>query len=266
MLPDQAADVPAVGAGLTAKAGREGSVGDGKLCAVQDLVGVQVGDGYLRRGDQVQRARVVRIAALGLEQVRLELGQLARAAQGFGPHQERRVHLGVAVLLGVQIEHEGRQRAHHAGALAPQHREARAAELRRAIEVENAELGAQVPVRLGIEVEARCGAPGAARRVVFFALAVGGCGVGQVRNAEQLVLDGSLRFRELGFELLDLIRELLQLRPPRFEGGLVAALRQLAHGLALGVALRLQRFRLADQLSPTCKGCTGVVEEGCGFR
>ena len=88
-----------------------------------------------------------------LEEIRLELRQVARARQRGGIHQERRLHLGVAVLARVQREHEVDQRPRHPGARAHQEREPRTGRLHRALEIDDAEGRPEVPVRLGLEVE-----------------------------------------------------------------------------------------------------------------
>ena len=59
------------------------------------------------------------------------------------------------MLARVQVEHEADERPLERGAGAEESGEARPGELRAALEVEDAELGAQVPVRLGLEVEVR---------------------------------------------------------------------------------------------------------------
>ena len=93
VLADQAADVGAVRAGLAAEARRVGGVLDRQQAAVEDLVAIQIGDRHFGGRDQVEVP-----VAVDLEEVRLELRQLAGAEQGGAVDQERRLHLGVAVL------------------------------------------------------------------------------------------------------------------------------------------------------------------------
>ena len=57
------------------------------------------------------------------------------------------------MLAGVQIEHQGRQRPLQPRTGTEVGGEARTGDLGAALEVENAELGAQVPVRPGLEAE-----------------------------------------------------------------------------------------------------------------
>ena len=99
-----------------------------------------------------------------LEQILLELRQVARAGERRAVDEERRLDLAVAVLARVQVEHEVDERAREPRAGAEQHREARARHARRALEVENAERGAELPVRLRREVERRRRAPACAPR------------------------------------------------------------------------------------------------------
>ena len=155
MLADQPAHVFAVRTGFAAKTRRVRGVRARQRRAFEDLVGVQIRDRHFRRRNQVERARIVLSAAPGLEQVVLEFRQLPGAAHRLGVDQKWRINLGVAVLAGVQIEHEGDQRALEPRAEPPQHRETRAADLGRALEVQNAQRGAELPVRLRLEIEAR---------------------------------------------------------------------------------------------------------------
>ena len=84
---------------------------------------------------------------LELEEVFLELRQLSRAAQRVGVDDERRQDLGVALPL-VDVEHEVHQRAAELRRGAVENRETRAGDLRGAIEVDDAELLAEVRVLL----------------------------------------------------------------------------------------------------------------------
>ena len=67
--------------------------------------------------------------------------------------RKRRQHLAVAVLLDVHVEKELDERARQARGGAREDRESRARDLGGALEVEDAERRAEVPVRLGLEVE-----------------------------------------------------------------------------------------------------------------
>ena len=69
-------------------------------------------------------------------------------------HHERRVFFGVA-LADVQVEHPGDQRPLQARPRPAEHVEARAGDLDALLEIDDAQRRTQVPVRLGLEIEAR---------------------------------------------------------------------------------------------------------------
>ncbi|KAG1488723.1 hypothetical protein G6F52_013849 [Rhizopus delemar] len=92
---------------------------------VANLVAHDVGQRHFRGRNQVTRG----ITHGGLEQVVLELRQLAGAAQRIGVDQQRHVGLFIAVLAGMQVDHELGQRTVQARDRAAQHGEARAGQL-----------------------------------------------------------------------------------------------------------------------------------------
>ncbi len=77
-----------------------------------------------------------------------ELRELARVPHRLFLDHRRQVHLRVAVLVDVQLEHEGDQRALQPRAGALEHVEAAAGQLRPALEVDDVERLAQLVVRL----------------------------------------------------------------------------------------------------------------------
>ena len=136
-----------------------------------------------------------RTSAVGAaEKVLGKLGQLAGAEERFGVDHERRQHFFVAVLLGVHVEHEADQRALQPRPRAHVDGKARAGELGRAFEIENAEGFADLPVRLGREIEFLRLAPGFDGFVVGFGDADGHFVAGEVGNAgerqAQLLVEG----------------------------------------------------------------------------
>ena len=133
--------------------------------------------------------------AADLEQILLELRQVARAGQRRGVHQERRLDFGVAVLARVEIEHEVDERAGEPRAGAHQHGEARAGHAGGALEIQDAERGAEFPVRLRFEVERRRLPVLTHDLIVLGALADRHAGVGHVGQAQQQLL--ALRFDRL---------------------------------------------------------------------
>ena len=70
-----------------------------------------------------------------------------------GVDQERRQHFGVAVLARMHVEHEVDQRAFQLARPAPINGEPRAGDLGGAFQIQDAQLRAQIPMRLGFEIE-----------------------------------------------------------------------------------------------------------------
>ncbi len=100
MLPDEASGVAPVRAGLGAETGGIGGVFDRQLPLFQRLVAVDVGNRHFGGRDQIE------IPVLDLEQVFLEFRQLAGRRHRCRIDQHRRHDFGIAVLGGLQIEHE----------------------------------------------------------------------------------------------------------------------------------------------------------------
>ena len=116
------------------------------------------------------------------------------------------------MLLGVHVEHEADERALEAGARAHVDGEPCSAELGGALKVEDAELLAEFPVRLGREVEVRLLAPRLDGDVIFLGFADGDLVAGKVGNAcegeAHLFVEGGRRmveFVELFFESSSLV-------------------------------------------------------------
>src|SRR5690606_33329481 len=92
-----------------------------------------------------------------------------RTEQRLVAYQQRRLHFGVAVLLGMEVEHELPERALEPRELALQHHEAAAAQLRRHLEVHVAGGFAELVMLPRREREAWPGRPlrrGSLRRAV----------------------------------------------------------------------------------------------------
>ena len=117
--PDEPAGVLAVRARLAAEARRVGDVSPREIGRLEDLVPVQVGDRHLRGGNQEE---VVRREAV---EIVLELGELPGPGQRRPIHQIGRRDLDVAMLAGVEVEHESRERADQPGPRSPAARESR---------------------------------------------------------------------------------------------------------------------------------------------
>ena len=119
------------------------------------------------------------------EQILRELRELAGAVHGFGVDDVGRKDFGVAVLAGVEVEHEVGESAFETRAQRPVDGEARAGEFGGAFEVEDAELLAEFPVRLGREIELGRSAPAAGFDVVGLTLADGHAVIRKIRKGCQ---------------------------------------------------------------------------------
>ena len=204
VLPDQSPDIGSIGSGLTAKAGRVGGVAQWQLPAIEDLGPIQIRERHFGGRDQKE------IPVAGdLEQVLLELGQVAGAAQGVSVDQERRLDLDVAVLGRVQLQHEVDERPGQARTRAHQHRETRPGHPGRTLEIEDPECRAEVPVSLRLEREGRDRAPPPHFLVVVGRGPERDAGVRQVGQRHEQRVALAFDLIELDLELLDLLRALL---------------------------------------------------------
>ena len=162
---------------------------------------MQVGQRHLRRRHEIQ----IPVAG-NLEEIGFEFRQVAGAQQGGAVDEERRLDLAIPMLARVQIEHEVDQRPREPRAGAAQHRKPRAGDARGPLEVDDAERGAQIPVRLRREVERPRLADTPHLDVVGRARACRHAFVREIGQHEQrliaLVLDGV----EPNIQLLDLLR------------------------------------------------------------
>ena len=180
MLADQAAGVAPGAARLGTEARRVRAVTDGQLRAVENHLAVHVGHGHLRRGNE----EGVLVHLVG---VVLKLGQLAGAGHGGAGDHVGRIDLVVArVHVGVQEEVDD-------GALQPGTQPAvdgktRAGDLGGGVKVQNLQIGADVPVGLGLPAELTGRAPTAHFHVFAVVLADRHAGVGDVGHAHQELL------------------------------------------------------------------------------
>ena len=241
MGADQAAGIAASGAGLLAEAGGVAAVAEGELCAFEQLVAVQVGELDLCGGDEVE-------ALGGLEEVLFELGQLAGAGEGVLVSQGGDPELGGAAVQ-VDVEHVVDEGALEAGTLALQHREAAVGQLDAALEVDDAQLGAEVPVRLEVEVELAGGAPAADLGVVIFAGAHRGLLGAHVGHAHGQGLELGVDFGLLCVELGDLVAHQAHGLLLGLCLLLLAGLHPGTDLLGGGIALGLEGLDLADDLA-----------------
>ena len=135
------------------------------------------------------------------------------AKHGLVTHQQRRVHFRIAVLLGVQIEHEGHQGALHARQSALQHDKARARHARGGLEIHQAQRLADFEMFFRREARGKGGrrAEAACLDIAMLVTALGHVGARRVGDFEQRLVqlgDGSLFLRfhlaHAGFQLCDL--------------------------------------------------------------
>lgn len=133
VLADHAAHVLAVRARLGAEAGGMGGEAQWQLFGGEDPFAHQVGERDLGGGDEIA-PRLAR----DREEIGLELGQLAGALHDLGKHEKRGVDLEVAMLAGMQVEHELSERTMKPGELAAQHGETSAREPGRGLGIEPA--------------------------------------------------------------------------------------------------------------------------------
>ncbi len=244
VLPDQAADVAAVRAGLGPEAGRAGAVAERQAVLAQDLVAVQVGDRHL--GGRYQEE----VAPLDAEEVVGELRQLAGAGERGGVDEVGGDELGVAVAPGVEVEHVGDQGALEHRPAALENREAARGHGHGALEVDDVELRPEVPVGLGLEVEGRRLAPAPLDPVGALVGALGNARMNQVRDRQ---LEGAELLLELAGAVLELLGPAAERRHLRLEGfglGLPALPEQGADRLRARVAPRLQLLDLDQSRAP----------------
>ena len=88
------------------------------------------------------------LCAIAAELIVLELRQLSRAEHHVVTHQQRRIDFGIAMLVGVEIEHELPDRALQPREALLQHDEARTGQFRGGLEIHIAERAAEIVMRL----------------------------------------------------------------------------------------------------------------------
>ena len=174
----------------------------GSWLLVQDLVAMDVGQRHLGGGDQVE------VEALDLEQVFLELGQVAGADQAEVVDQEGRQHFAVTVLGRVHVEHELDQHALQLGQSVEIEGEARAGDLGGALEIEAGGPFAQFPVRPRGEAEPGFFPPAAHDFVVPGILAHRDRVMEQVGDVQQKFLERRFHGLQLAFVAGDQLGQL----------------------------------------------------------
>ena len=190
VLADQAAGVFAGRAGFFAKARRIRGVLARQRLASEDLVAVVGGERHLGGRDQEQVDARIAEHRIG------EFGELPGREHRRAQHEIRHPEFEVAVARG-PVQEKGGDRAREARTGAAQHGEAATGELRRALEIDDAQRLAQFPVWLGGEVEPAGCAPIARDDVLFAARANGHARVEHVRHVGENRRDPLLEQRQL---------------------------------------------------------------------
>jgi len=178
------------------------------------------------------------------EEVLFEFRKLARPRHAGAVHHERRQHLRVAVLGGVQIQHEVDDRPFEQRTHPPVEREARPGDFRAAGEIEDAQVLADLPVRFGLEVEGRLFPPGPHDGVVRRARPADYGFVRQIRDREHQILQILFRLLQRIFQCLDPGRYLAHLCDDG--GGIFLALLLFPDLLGYGIALAAQDLHLLE--------------------
>src|SRR5258708_36667701 len=143
VVANHAASVLAGRAGLGAEARRMAYEFQGQGFERDDLVAHEVGHRVLRRGYQIE------VAVPDLEQIALELGEARHPVCAVAGNQVRNIDLDIAMLAGIEVGHELRDRAVQPGDLTSHDYETAAGELRARCEVQPMEAFAYVDVVLG---------------------------------------------------------------------------------------------------------------------
>ena len=155
MLPDHAAGIAPGSARFGAKARRQRGQPHRQFFFVDDGFANEIGQRHFGGGDETEAFGLQpsigsgeQFALDGPKLIVLEFRQLPGAEHHLVPHQQRRIDLGIAVLVGVEIEHELPDRALQPREAFFQHDEARAAQFRGGLEIHVAERAAEIVMRL----------------------------------------------------------------------------------------------------------------------
>ena len=241
MLADKASRIPARGARLLAEARRVCRVVYWQLISRDDLLCPQVGHRDLGRRDEEH------VLCRKIKHVVLELRQLTGARHRLAVCHERRKDLGIALLFGVQVEHEVDDSPFELCAKALVHREPRTGDLACALEVQDIQPLADVPVSLRFEAELPRLADSAQFDIVGIVFTCLHLRIRNVRYAKKHIPQFLLYIRDFTVEFLDPGRQLLHLfEQLRNVLSLLLKLRHLSRG---DVLLVLEGLDLGEDLS-----------------
>ena len=168
VLTDHAAGVAPVGTGFTSKARRVRRHKNRQVRGLQHLPGHRVRQRHFSGRNEVQRIALTLLTALfGGKEVFFKLRQLPGAAHRVGRDDIGRVALGVAVLAGVDVQHELRNGAVQMRDLPLHETETCAGKFRGRIKV-HPEGSAHIDVVLDREVKRAGRSPAALLHIVAF--------------------------------------------------------------------------------------------------
>ena len=270
VLADHPAHIAAATAGLGAEAHRMRGHPQRQALGIEDVVAHDVGQRHFGGRDQIAPA----LAEFGGEQVFLELRQLPGAAHRLGIHQQRHVGFLVAVLVGVQVEHELRQCAMQPRQLPAQHGEARTTQLGRGFAIQPAAARAEFDMVLHLEIECARRAPAVLLDVLRLIGTQRHRVIGNVGDAERDGFDLATQFVEAQFRGFQFLAEagdfghhrchVLALRLQHADllaAGIAQVLQFLGADLQL-LALRFQCFEAGDIQLEAATGAQAFGEVG----
>src|SRR5208337_1623914 len=142
MLADQTAGVFSMRTGFGAKAGSVCRIASGQIGLIENLVSVNIGNGYFGGRNQPV------VPAIELEQVFLELGQLTGSPHASAVNYEWRQDLCIGMTLCMNVEHKGDQSALQRRSGAPIERKSSPGNFCTAFEIQYSQPLADFPVRL----------------------------------------------------------------------------------------------------------------------
>ena len=240
MLADDTTSITTGGACFTAEAWAERTVFHWQIFFAEDLVAMIVGDRNLCSWDQIV------VGVLKMEHIFCEFWQLTGAEIRRTVGHVWRDELGIAVLVGVHIDHERNDRAFETGSQTFVEGETAAGNFCSTVEIENVEVDAEIPVCFWFKIKFAWFAPDAFNAIIVFA-AVWNVVGWHVWNADNEIthffFKGILAF----VEDFDLFVDGRNFRH-QIVGAFAVAL-ALTNFLALRVALALQLFDLRDDFA-----------------
>ncbi len=203
MLPDQASRISAMRTRLFAKTGGIGRVADRQIGYRQNLVPVNVSHRHFGGGDQEE------IRIIQMKEIVFKLRELSRPRHGVPVYHKGWQNFNIIVVVSVQVEHEVYQCPFQACTGPPQQGKTGSGKLYGPLEIEHAELLANLPVGLGLELELTGFTPGTQLAIIVFAGAKGTIFVRQIGQSQQQPLQLGLDALEFLVELLDAFGDFL---------------------------------------------------------